>query len=149
MMVGSSFLCGQCGVEIGVDALGTEHRNHCPMCLWSRHLDGEVPGDRESVCKGMMRPMGLVLKNGDGELMVVHKCMVCGHVSKNRVAGDDKPEVLLKLFEESMKLTAEDLLAMDSVGMKLLGEDNKREVITQLYGKPYAEKYFAEAVKRE
>ncbi|HTX82092.1 MAG TPA: RNHCP domain-containing protein [Streptosporangiaceae bacterium] len=31
------------------------YRNHCPVCLWSKHLD-VGPGDRLSGCGGRMRP---------------------------------------------------------------------------------------------
>ncbi|WP_420871372.1 RNHCP domain-containing protein [Lysinibacillus xylanilyticus] len=33
-------------------------RNHCPKCLFSKHVD-TVPGDRASTCKGLMRPIGV------------------------------------------------------------------------------------------
>ena len=36
---------------------GTQHRNHCPNCLSSLHLDIE-PGDREADCGGIMDPVG-------------------------------------------------------------------------------------------
>ena len=47
-----SFQCGHCGVDVSLDAPGTSHRNHCPHCLWSRHLDRNVPGDRKAGCTG-------------------------------------------------------------------------------------------------
>ena len=70
-----------------LDAPGTRHRNHCPFCLYSVHLDRRV-GDREAVCGGLMGPIGKTYKK-DGEEMVIHKCTVCGVTRKNRVAGDD------------------------------------------------------------
>jgi hypothetical protein len=41
-----------CRSEVSPDAPGTGHRDHCPSCLWSRHLDDERPGDRASECGG-------------------------------------------------------------------------------------------------
>ena len=146
-MVQKSFECEQCGAEVGLSALGTRHRNHCPECLWSKHLDGRLPGDREAVCKGMMRPVGLVFKkNGTktGEIMVVHKCMVCGGASKNRIAGDDKPEVIEKLFKASLLLSEEEIQDLKDRGMELLTAGAEREIIAQLYGKPEAERRFGE-----
>lgn len=35
-----------------------------------------------------MKPIGVVRRD-DGEMLVVHQCQGCGHISKNRVAGDD------------------------------------------------------------
>jgi hypothetical protein len=40
----STFRCRNCGLDVGTTAPGTAHRNHCPSCLWSRHVD-DVPGD--------------------------------------------------------------------------------------------------------
>jgi hypothetical protein len=84
---------------------GVQHRNHCPYCLWSRHLDHEKAGDRLSACKAGMRPIGLTYKRtrkkyGDqrGEMMLVHLCLDCGKVSLNRVAADDDSEMLAILM---------------------------------------------------
>lgn len=33
------------------EGAGSNHRNHCPNCLYSLHVDIE-PGDRESECGG-------------------------------------------------------------------------------------------------
>jgi hypothetical protein len=54
-----SFRCGHCGVEVSLDAPGTSHRNHCPSCLWSRHLDRNVPGDRKAGDDNVLRLMQL------------------------------------------------------------------------------------------
>ena len=37
---------------------GTQHRNHCPNCLTSLHLDNE-PGDRAADCGGQMEPVAV------------------------------------------------------------------------------------------
>jgi hypothetical protein len=56
-----SFSCEHCGVEVSLDAPGTTHRNHCPSCLWSRHLDRNVPGDRKADCTGGMEPIAVTV----------------------------------------------------------------------------------------
>ncbi len=76
-------------------APGTKHRNHCPSCLWSRHLD-EVPGDRAADCAGSMEPIAVTVR-GDGEWALVHRCGGCATVSLNRIAGDDNPLSLMHL----------------------------------------------------
>ena len=38
-----SFTCKVCGRLVTPDAAGTDHRNHCPNCLSSLHVDIE-PG---------------------------------------------------------------------------------------------------------
>ena len=47
-----SFTCKVCGRLVTPDAAGTDHRNHCPNCLSSLHVDIE-PGDREADCGGI------------------------------------------------------------------------------------------------
>ena len=77
-------------------APGTRHRNHCPSCLWSRHLDGRVPGDRAAGCAASMEPIGVCV-HGDGEWALVHRCDACATIRVNRIAGDDNPLMLMQL----------------------------------------------------
>jgi len=90
----------------------------------------------------MMKPVVLTFKyeqEKTGELMLVHKCMLCGAVSKNRIAGDDKPESVECLFQKCLELSAEEIKELEGQGVKILTETDEREIITQLYGKPEAE----------
>ncbi|HXJ64258.1 MAG TPA: RNHCP domain-containing protein [Actinomycetota bacterium] len=91
----SSFRCTHCGLDVPMDAPGTAHRNHCPNCLWSRHLD-ESPGDRAADCGSSMEPIAISVRGG-GEWVLVHRCAGCGAVRLNRSAGDDNPLMLLRL----------------------------------------------------
>ena len=77
------------------DAIGTRHRNHCPQCLWSRHLD-ETPGDRAAECGSLMEPLCIAVR-GSGEWLLVHRCTGCGELDCNRTAGDDNPLLLVRL----------------------------------------------------
>ena len=92
----STFRCGHCRLDVPLSAPGTRHRNHCPNCLWSRHLDGRVPGDRAEDCAGQMEPVGVSVR-GDGEWVLVHRCGGCDTVRLNRIAGDDNPLTLMHL----------------------------------------------------
>jgi hypothetical protein len=89
------FICGHCGFSVPATALGTRHRNHCPICLWSRHLDVE-PGDREADCGGLMEPVAIAARP-DGEWLLVHYCRRCAELGRNRIAGDDDPVALMSL----------------------------------------------------
>ena len=89
------FICQNCSKKVPLDAPGTRHRNHCPYCLYSLHVDKKV-GDRASSCEGVMEPIGKTFKK-DGEEMVVHRCQKCSVTSKNRIAGDDSFERVEKL----------------------------------------------------
>lgn len=79
-----------------MDAPGTAHRNHCPTCLWSRHLDDDTPGDRDADCGASMEPIAISVR-GDGEWVLVHRCTHCDEVHLNRSAGDDNPLALVRL----------------------------------------------------
>ena len=75
----NSFDCVNCHKEVTYTAWGTKHRNHCPFCLYSLHVDNEVSGDRASNCRGIMKPTGKMYKP-DGEEVLVHTCEKCGFV---------------------------------------------------------------------
>lgn len=94
------FICRHCGEKVELNAPGTKNRNHCPYCLYSRHVD-IVRGDRKSKCGGMMKPVGTV-KRKDGELLIVHQCQSCGYICKNRIAGDDNEEILDSLTKSGV-----------------------------------------------
>ncbi len=52
-----SFKCGHCRAFIGPTIGGGRHRNHCPLCLYSRHVDDRRPGDRAGACRSLMAPV--------------------------------------------------------------------------------------------
>ena len=92
------FTCNNCGREIVPTGSGRDHRNHCPYCLHSMHLDIE-PGDREADCGGIMEPVAVWVRN-KGEWALIHRCKWCGTMSSNRIAADDNP---VKLMSIAMK----------------------------------------------
>lgn len=77
------FTCRVCGWPVGPEGAGSHHRNHCPNCLASVHLDDE-PGDRSAQCGGTMEPVAVWVRKG-GEWAVIHRCKVCGVLHSNRV----------------------------------------------------------------
>ncbi len=111
---GREFTCAHCHYPVVTlpHISGVQNRNHCPFCLWSRHLDLYQAGDRLSACKAPMRPVALSLKltpkkyasQQPGELMVVHLCAGCGKLSLNRLAADDDLDELFRIFETSFSL---------------------------------------------
>jgi hypothetical protein len=86
------FVCENCGFF----AIGSGYTNHCPKCLWSKHVDIN-PGDRENKCQGMMEPKRLEI-NCSGGYDIVHKCLKCGAMKKNKVQQNDSKEELDKLL---------------------------------------------------
>ena len=91
-----TFRCRNCRLDVSAEAPGTKHRNHCPSCLWSRHLDAAVPGDRAVACAAAMEPIAVCVRD-DGEWAIVHRCGGCHAVRVNRIAGDDNPLALMRL----------------------------------------------------
>ena len=91
----SWFTCVRCSQPIVPQACGTHHRNHCPWCLWSRHLDDD-PGDRASACRGAMEPIAVWVRPG-GDWAIIHRCRSCGELHSNRIAGDDNELALIAL----------------------------------------------------
>jgi hypothetical protein len=90
-----TFRCLNCRRAVVPDSFGTRHRNHCPSCLWSRHLD-ETPGDRRSLCKSRMEPIAVATRPG-GEWVLIHRCAGCGTLRENRIAGDDSLFALMAI----------------------------------------------------
>ncbi len=82
-----AFTCEHCGKHVGALKHGT-YRNHCPFCLWSKHVDQDGPGDRASTCGSLMTPMSLDQRGKKG-WMINHRCTACGKTIPNIVAPDD------------------------------------------------------------
>lgn len=95
-----AFDCAICGSTV-LPLEGGGFRNHCPHCLWSRHVD-RVPGDRAECCNGLMEPVGLEGSSARG-WSVVHRCQACGFERRNRAALDDprQPDSWDQLMELS------------------------------------------------
>lgn len=139
----ADFRCAHCHhIVSGAHLLsGVNNRNHCPYCLWSRHLDLDSAGDRLSACKAPMQPVALTTKRcrnkygrGRGELMLVHLCADCGGVSINRIAADDDAQVLLEIFSASLALPTRTLDLLLSNGIEILSRQALPQLQLQLFG---------------
>jgi len=140
-----SFQCLHCHYHVSTEPLyaGVQNRNHCPYCLWSRHVDWKEAGDRLAVCRAEMQPVGLAVKlrrkkyapASGGELMMVHLCRECGKVSINRLAADDDPEKVLEIFERSLDQAGSHLLQVELGEIAPLQRSEVRLVEVQLFGK--------------
>ncbi|MFI1201186.1 RNHCP domain-containing protein [Streptomyces sp. BHT-5-2] len=91
-----AFRCAGCRLDVPTTAPGTAHRNHCPNCLTSRHLDDRIPGDRAADCRGRMEAVAMSVRP-DGEWLLIHQCLTCARLGANRIAGDDNPLALVHL----------------------------------------------------
>lgn len=88
------FVCQHCGFE-NPPSKGS-CRNHCVKCLYSLHVDHEVPGDRLSTCKSLMKPLELDHHSKKGK-MIIHQCLTCGKKMRNIVSPDDDMDMLIQL----------------------------------------------------
>ena len=84
------FTCAHCGANVS----GNGYTNHCPKCLYSRHVDNN-PGDRASDCGGMMRPIA-VAPDKDGYI-ITHKCEKCGKTINQHTAPDDDIDTIISI----------------------------------------------------
>jgi hypothetical protein len=142
--INADFTCRHCGGYVSAARLlaGVGNRNHCPYCLWSRHLDLFNAGDRLADCKAPMRPIGLTLKRShnryaralNGELMLVHECTDCERISINRIAADDIPEQIHGIFRASLRKSTRFNQQIMENGICLLNEKHEDIVCQQLFG---------------
>ncbi|ADL04364.1 GTPase EngC [[Clostridium] saccharolyticum WM1] len=108
-----SFQCKVCGTIVMPDGAGSRHRNHCPKCLSSVHEDND-PGDRASLCKGIMEPVSVWVRKG-GEWAIIHRCRTCGTLSSNRIAADDNPALLMSIAVKPLAMTPFPLNKLDEL----------------------------------
>lgn len=85
------FICEHCGNKV----IGNGYTNHCPKCLWSKHVDIN-PGDRASACQGMMKPVRIEMEHG--EYMLTYRCEKCGFLRRKKVEKEDN-------FDEVINIT--------------------------------------------
>ncbi len=138
------FECKHChNLVISAPAIaGVKNRNHCPYCLWSKHVDLHKPGDRLAACKEEMRPVGLTLKSTrdkyakaeTGELMLIHQCVACDSVSINRIAADDDVKQILAVFEDSLDMDSPLKALLQNCGIRILKSKDFEVVQIRLLG---------------
>ncbi len=87
------FTCENCGANVS----GNGFTNHCPKCLYSKHVD-IYPGDRAAACGGLMKPVEF-LKEKEGYVLV-HKCIKCGYTKRNKMSPDDDFDTAVKIIKK-------------------------------------------------
>ncbi len=90
------FVCEMCGAKV----VGNGYTNHCPECLWSKHVDIN-PGDRKGKCGGTMEPISVSKK--DGEYNILHKCLKCGFEHWNKAVKRDNFDMLIQISANQRK----------------------------------------------
>ncbi len=86
------FICENCQKK--VFPLGYTARDHCPYCLYSKHVD-IMPGDRQNPCQGSLKPIGI--EKFKDTYKILYKCTSCNQIHKNIMAKDDNMDLIIEL----------------------------------------------------
>ncbi|MFA5871871.1 MAG: RNHCP domain-containing protein [Parcubacteria group bacterium] len=85
------FICAICGAAI----CGDGYTDHCPNCLWGKHVDIN-PGDRKAKCGGRMRPVKIEEKSG--KILILYICEKCGHKYRVKKAEEDDMDKIIEIM---------------------------------------------------
>lgn len=88
------FTCEYCGQKIK----GNGYTNHCPVCLYSKHVDIN-PGDRAAKCQGLMQPIAVEIKQG--KYILLHQCIRCGQQKRNKTVKADSMDAIIEISKGS------------------------------------------------
>ena len=91
-MKDENFICDNCNKN--VEKLNYTARDHCPYCLYSKHVD-IMPGDRANDCHGLFKPIGI--EKFKNSYKIIYRCNKCGELHKNIVANDDNMDLIIEL----------------------------------------------------
>ena len=95
IMKDENFICENCNKE--VNKLGYTARDHCPFCLYSKHVDIN-PGDRQNTCKGLLKPIGI--EKFKDSFKILYKCNKCNMEHKNIMAIDDNMDIIIEISKK-------------------------------------------------
>ncbi len=91
-MKDENFICENCEQE--VSTLKYTARDHCPHCLYSKHVD-IMPGDRANPCQGLLKPIGI--EKFKDTYKILYKCTKCHQEHKNIMAKDDDMNLIIQI----------------------------------------------------
>lgn len=91
-MIDEEFICENCKKK--VPKLKYTARDHCPNCLYSKHVDIN-PGDRANNCQGMLKPIDI--EKYKNTYKIIYKCLKCDQNHKNIIAKDDNFDKIIEL----------------------------------------------------
>ena len=94
-MIDEEFVCENCGKK--VSKLGYTARDHCPYCLYSKHVDIN-PGDRLNSCKGLLKP--IAIEKFRDTYKIIYKCEKCNKEHKNIMANDDDINKIIEISKQ-------------------------------------------------
>ncbi|MES2471007.1 MAG: RNHCP domain-containing protein [Patescibacteria group bacterium] len=90
------FKCENCSFDV----VGDGYTNHCPKCLFSKHVD-IFPGDRGEICHGLMEPIRVETEKGD--YVIIQKCRTCNIERRIRSRKEDDFDMLIAVSKKLQK----------------------------------------------
>lgn len=94
-MVDEGFICEYCGRSVA--KLNYTARDHCPFCLYSKHVDIN-PGDRKNDCLGLLEPVDV--EKFKNTYKIIYKCQKCHTIHKNIISNDDDFDKIIELMQK-------------------------------------------------
>ena len=91
-MIDEEFVCEHCHQM--VSKLNYTARDHCPYCLYSKHVDIN-PGDRQNKCQGLLKPIGI--DKYKDTYKIVYECEKCHQIHRNIMANDDNYDKIIEI----------------------------------------------------
>jgi hypothetical protein len=89
-----NFVCEHCNEKV----TGDGYTDHCPRCLWSKHVDTN-PGDRKAGCRGLMEPIEIEPhRNG---YRILYRCLRCGYTHRNKTSDQDDFSAILAISKKT------------------------------------------------
>lgn len=91
-----SFICEKCAEFVRGDG----YTNHCPSCLWSKHVD-LFPGDRLASCLALMEPKKI--ESFKGKYRITHDCIKCKQTKINDLSAEDSMDCAISIATKTAK----------------------------------------------
>lgn len=95
-MKDESFVCENC--KKFVNKLNYTARDHCPYCLYSKHVDIN-PGDRLNTCHSLLKPIDI--EKYKDTYKIIYECTKCHKSHKNIMAKDDNMDMIIELSKKN------------------------------------------------
>ncbi len=95
-MLDEEFVCDNCGKM--VNKLNYTARDHCPFCLYSKHVDIN-PGDRLNKCRGLLKPIDI--EKYKDSYKIIYECTKCHEKHKNIMANDDDYNIIIEISKKN------------------------------------------------
>ena len=95
-MKDENFICDNC--KKYVNKLSYTARDHCPYCLYSKHVDIN-PGDRLNTCTGLLKPIDI--EKFKNTYKIIYICEKCWQTHKNIMAKDDSIDLLIEVSKKN------------------------------------------------